>query len=62
VHRNRWALRGMEAAKQQDIDRTMVELDGAPKTGRTDASVPRGVSLAVAQQQVPLRIPLDRYP
>jgi enolase len=56
------ALRGTDAARQQDIDRTMVELDGTPAKERVGANAILAVSLAVARAAADsLRIPLYRY-
>ncbi len=43
------ALRGMDAADQQAIDRTMIELDGSPNKARLGANAILAVSLAVAK-------------
>ncbi|MBN2239035.1 MAG: phosphopyruvate hydratase [Dehalococcoidales bacterium] len=43
------ALAGMEAAGQQEIDRTLIELDGTDNKSRLGANAILGVSLAVAK-------------
>ncbi len=40
---------GRDPRRQEDIDRTMIELDGTPNKGRLGANAILGVSLAVAQ-------------
>jgi enolase len=43
------AVRGREAGDQQDLDRSMIELDGTPNKGRLGANAILGISLAVAK-------------
>src|SRR5213075_3001467 len=43
------AVRGLDANEQQQIDRTLIELDGTPNKGRLGANAILGVSLAVAK-------------
>src|SRR3954464_12156763 len=43
------ALKGFDAADQQGLDRTMIELDGTPNKGRLGANALLGVSLAAAR-------------
>ncbi|HEY4565263.1 MAG TPA: phosphopyruvate hydratase, partial [Thermoanaerobaculia bacterium] len=43
------AVRGADAADQQGLDRTMIELDGTPNKGRLGANAILGVSLAAAK-------------
>jgi enolase 1/2/3 len=43
------AVRGADAANQQGLDRTMIELDGTPNKGRLGANAILGVSLAAAR-------------
>ncbi|MBE0533348.1 MAG: phosphopyruvate hydratase [Rhodospirillales bacterium] len=42
-------LLGIEAARQAEIDRLMIELDGTPNKGRLGANAILGVSMAVAR-------------
>jgi enolase 1/2/3 len=42
------ALRGLDAADQATIDRTLIELDGTPNKGRLGANATLGASLAAA--------------
>src|SRR5438105_1161543 len=56
------ALSGFDAADQLKIDRTLIELDGAPNKGRLGANAVLGVSLACAQASaIELDLPLYRY-
>jgi enolase len=56
------ALIGMDAAGQEALDRTLIELDGTPNKSRLGANAILGVSLAVAQAQAAEeRLPLWRY-
>lgn len=58
----RGALVGMEASRQQLIDRTMNDLDGTPNKGRLGANAILGCSLAVAQAAAAESgLPLYRY-
>src|SRR5207253_6477998 len=43
------AVRGMDATKQEEVDRRLVELDGTPNKGRLGANAILGVSLATAK-------------
>ncbi|ROR32234.1 phosphopyruvate hydratase [Inmirania thermothiophila] len=43
------AVRGMEAAEQEALDRRLIELDGTPNKARLGANAILGVSLAVAR-------------
>jgi enolase len=43
------AVRGMDAADQEALDRRLIELDGTPNKGRLGANAILGVSLAVAK-------------
>lgn len=43
------ALRGWDAADQQGVDRTLVELDGSPNKSRLGANALLGVSMAAAR-------------
>jgi enolase len=43
------AVRGLEATEQEQLDRTLVELDGTPNKGRLGATAILGVSLATAK-------------
>ncbi len=43
------AVRGIDAADQAAVDRTMIDLDGTPNKGRLGANAILGVSLAVAK-------------
>ncbi len=43
------AVRGLEAADQATIDRTLIDLDGTPNKGRLGANAILGVSLAAAK-------------
>jgi enolase len=43
------AVRGLDAADQEVVDRRMIELDGTPNKGRLGANAILGVSLAVAK-------------
>ena len=43
------ALLGMDAERQADVDRKMIELDGTPNKGRLGANAILAVSLAVAR-------------
>lgn len=56
------AVSGMEASKQIEIDRTMINLDGTLNKGRLGANAILGVSLAVAKAAAAERkMPLYRY-
>jgi enolase len=43
------AVRGLDAADQETVDRTLVDLDGTPNKGRLGANAILGVSLAAAK-------------
>ncbi len=43
------AIKGMDAAKQAELDRALIELDGTPNKSRLGANAILGVSLAAAQ-------------
>ncbi len=43
------AIKGMDATRQADIDRKMIQLDGTPNKGRLGANAILAVSLAVAR-------------
>ena len=56
------ALIGVEAEDQEDIDATMIALDGTPNKARLGANAILGVSLAVAKAAADARgLPLYRY-
>jgi len=56
------ALTGLEAEDQEDIDATMIALDGTPNKARLGANAILGVSLAVAKAAAEARgLPLYRY-
>ena len=56
------ALKGKDAAKQEDIDRLMINLDGTPNKARLGANAILGVSLACARAVSSSRgIPLYQY-
>ncbi|HEX9442513.1 MAG TPA: phosphopyruvate hydratase [Candidatus Binatia bacterium] len=55
-------LRGKDAKKQRELDRLMIDLDGAPDKGRLGANAILGVSLAAAHAQAAAeKLPLYRY-
>jgi len=43
------AIRGLDVADQENLDRTLIELDGTPNKGRLGANAILGVSLAAAK-------------
>jgi enolase 1/2/3 len=43
------AIRGIDVADQENLDRTLIELDGTPNKGRLGANAILGVSLAAAK-------------
>jgi enolase len=43
------AIRGLDVADQESLDRTLIELDGTPNKGRLGANAILGVSLAAAK-------------
>jgi enolase len=56
------AVRGIEAADQEAIDRAMLDLDGSPNKGRLGANAILGVSLAAAKAAAAeAGLPLWRY-
>jgi enolase len=56
------AVRGLDAADQQALDRTLIELDGTPGKSRLGANAILGVSLAAAHAQAAEEgLPLWRY-
>jgi enolase len=56
------AVRGIDAADQERLDRTMVDLDGTPNKGRLGANAILGVSLAAAKAAAAeAGLPLWRY-
>ncbi len=56
------AVRGMDALAQEDIDRTMLDLDGTPNKARLGANAILGVSLAVARTAADaVKLPLYRH-
>jgi enolase len=56
------AVRGIDAADQDAVDRTMLDLDGTPNKGRLGANAILGVSLAAAKAAAAeAGLPLWRY-
>jgi enolase len=56
------SLRGMDAADQASLDRTLIAIDGTPSKSRLGANAILGVSLAAAHAQAAEeRLPLWRY-
>ena len=56
------AMKGMDACRQSEIDRTMLELDGTENKSRLGANAILSVSLAAAKAvSASLGIPLYRY-
>jgi len=56
------AIKGMEATRQAEIDRKMIELDGTPNKGRLGANAILAVSMATARAAaVSKKIPLYRF-
>ena len=56
------ALRGTDAADQEQLDRTLIELDGTPNKSRLGANAVLGVSLAAAHAVAAAReLPLWRH-
>ena len=56
------ALAGLDAGEQEQIDRTMITLDGTPNKGRLGANAILGVSMAAARAVAQSRdIPLYEY-
>jgi len=55
-------LLGMDPAKQAEIDRVMIELDGTPNKGKLGANAILGVSMAIARgAAVSVNLPLYAY-
>jgi enolase 1/2/3 len=55
-------VRGLDALGQEDLDRVLIDLDGAPDKSRLGANAILGVSLAVAHAAAASRqVPLYRY-
>jgi enolase len=53
---------GMDAAAQEELDRTLIELDGTPNKGKLGANAVLGVSLAAAKAAAQSAdLPLYRY-
>jgi len=56
------ALLGMDALRQEEVDRKMIELDGTPNKGRLGANAILAVSLATARASANVfDLPLYRY-
>jgi enolase len=56
------ALKGLDAERQAELDRQMIELDGTPNKGKLGANAILGVSMAVARAAaVEARLPLYAY-
>jgi enolase len=56
------AVRGLDAADQEALDRTMIELDGTPNKARLGANAILGISLAAAKAMAMEReLPLWRH-
>jgi enolase len=56
------ALHGLDAIRQEEIDRRMAELDGTPNKGRIGANATLAVSMAVARAAAnSVALPLYRY-
>jgi enolase len=56
------AIRGLDAADQEGLDRQLIELDGTPNKGRLGANAILGVSLATAKAAAAERgLPLYRH-
>jgi enolase len=55
-------VKGMDARNQEEIDKTLIELDGTPNKGRLGANAILGVSLAVAKAAaISSKQPLYKY-
>jgi enolase len=55
-------IEGMDAARQMDLDRRLIELDGTPNKSKIGANAMLGVSMAVARAAaVAYGLPLYRY-
>src|SRR5512136_3287671 len=56
------AIRGMDGARQAEVDRKMIQLDGTPNKGRLGANAILAVSMAVARAAaISKKIPLYRF-
>ena len=56
------AVRGMDATRQGEVDRRMIQVDGTPNKGRLGANTILAVSMAVARAAaLSKRMPLYRY-
>ena len=56
------AIKGMDAADQLNLDRTLIELDGTPNKGKLGANAILGVSLAAAKAAAQYsELPFYRY-
>jgi len=56
------AVRGMDATRQGEVDRRMIQVDGTPNKGRLGANAILAVSMAVARAAaLSKRMPLYRY-
>jgi enolase len=56
------AIKGMDATRQEEIDRKMIQLDGTPNKGRLGANAILAVSMAVARAgAASKRMPLYRF-
>jgi enolase len=56
------AIKGMEAIRQAEIDRKMIQLDGTPNKGRLGANAILAVSMAVARAAaISTKTPLYRF-
>ena len=56
------ALLGYDASDQQDVDATLIEMDGTPNKSKLGANAILGVSLAVAKASAAMHgLPLFRY-
>jgi enolase len=56
------AIKGMDATRQAEIDRKMIQLDGTPNKGRLGANAILAVSMAVARAAaISKKIPLYRF-
>jgi enolase len=56
------ALLGYDASDQQDVDSTLIEMDGTPNKSKLGANAILGVSLAVAKASAAMHgLPLFRY-
>jgi enolase len=56
------AIKGMDAARQAEVDRKMIQLDGTPNKGRLGANAILAVSMAVARAAaMSKKMPLYRF-